>query len=532
MDKQATPAGSVLLRRPRRWSTSLPRPARLVLLVLAAGIFLRVLVMVSAPGVVNDYFTGDSTRYARIGYGALFEDPWQPAGYPAFLALLRGITTSLSVTVLVQHALGVLTAGVLYCAARRAGAGSVAALLPAGVVLFSGDHLFLEHGLLSEAVWMPLLALALYFVVRASAEHRLVWLSLASASLAASALVRNLSLVLLGLLVVGAAVVAGRTGLRRAPAAAAAAVVPAGLLLGGYVALASIVGTYAGMGEMSGWSLYARVGQFADCRQFDPPGATQGLCEATPPSERAGPYHYLWAQDAPYRDVFPGMPWTASDAVGDWARAAIRSQPDVYLRTVATDVARYVDPQLASRRPAGGTGPELMQFRTQSIYQPETDVYVERLLTKYSGVRAEAGPGAGILATYHRVVRVNGLGLLVLLVLALAGAVRGRGTARVTCTFVFLGAGALLVLPAAVSAYEARYAIPPTMFLAVGAALGCSTFRSRAAADVAGPSTSTRHPGDPRTRPLAPARAQERTPRHSGADRARGRGRAAEGRSS
>lgn len=494
MDKQATTTGSVLVRQPGQWSKSLPRPARLVLLVFAAGIFLRVLVMVSASGVVNDYFTGDSTRYARIGYGALFEDPWQPAGYPAFLAFLRGITTSLAVTVLVQHALGVLTAGLLYCAARRAGAGSIAALLPGGVVLFSGDHLFLEHGLLSEALWMPLLALALYFVIRAYAEHRLVWLPLASASLAASALVRNLSLVLLGLLVVGAAVVAGRAGLRRAPAAVAAALVPAGLLLGGYAAVVSTVGTYAGMGEMSGWSLYARVGQFADCRQFDPPEATQGLCEATPPAERSGPYHYLWAQDAPYRDVFPGMPWTASDAVGDWAHAAIRSQPDVYLRTVAIDVARYLDPQLASSRPAAGTGPDLMQFRVQSIYQPETDLYVERLRTKYSGVRAEAGPGAGILATYHRVVRVNGLGLLVLLVLTLAGAARSRGTARVTCAFACVGAGALLVFPAAVSAYEARYAIPPTMFLAVGAALGCSTFRARPAGAV-GPGDVDATPG-------------------------------------
>jgi hypothetical protein len=94
--------------------------------VVVAGTILRLTVMATYSSSVFLFQIGDATRYARLPIGGaptgLFSDFASPAGYPILLAFLRKISTALPFTVLVQHALGVLTALVLYAAARRFGA--------------------------------------------------------------------------------------------------------------------------------------------------------------------------------------------------------------------------------------------------------------------------------------------------------------------------------------------------------------------------------------------------------------------------
>src|SRR5437763_7150635 len=167
----------------------------LVALVIA-GVGLRILTMVIYSTVVMDYYTGDASRYIRVGVPGIFGDSWQPAGYPMFLAAIRAITSWLPVTIGLQHLLGVATSLLLYAAARRAGASRYIALIPAAFVLLLGDYLFLEHGFLQESLWLVFLASGLYAAVRGLATGQLGWLAGGSVLLGFSGIVRNLSFVL------------------------------------------------------------------------------------------------------------------------------------------------------------------------------------------------------------------------------------------------------------------------------------------------------------------------------------------------
>src|SRR5205823_4638029 len=136
----------------------------------ALGGALRALVMVTYSSAVFIYDNGDSTRYARIPTGGyhppLLSDHVAPAGYPAFLKVIRAIWSAMPFTVGIQHLMGIAIALLLYASARRIGASRGLALVPAAVVLFSGDQLFLEHALLSETLWALFLAGAVYALVR------------------------------------------------------------------------------------------------------------------------------------------------------------------------------------------------------------------------------------------------------------------------------------------------------------------------------------------------------------------------------
>ena len=84
-----------------------------------------------------------------------------PAGYPVFLKGLWTVSSSLAFTMVVQHLVGMATAALLYASAKRLGARSWVALSVAGVVLFSGDHIYLEHSLMAECVYTGAIALGL-----------------------------------------------------------------------------------------------------------------------------------------------------------------------------------------------------------------------------------------------------------------------------------------------------------------------------------------------------------------------------------
>ncbi len=443
---------------------------RPLLILVAVGILLRVLTMVAYSTVVMDYYTGDAGRYIRVGYHGVFSDEWQPAGYALFLAAIRGVTSTLSVTVAIQHLLGIATSVLLFATARRAGASRALALIPAGIVLLSGDHLFLEHAFLTESLWMALLAGGLYSAVRGRAIS-LRWTIAASALLALSAVTRNVSLVLPAALATWA-LVANSGSIRERLRMASAALVPAVLIVVMYVVVANAVGSHNGLGEMSGWSLYQRVGQFADCRRFSAPAGTQGLCESRPAGQRPGPFFYYWDPAAPARKVFPSMSPAVDQKVGAFARTAIVHQPMDYIRTVAKDLVRYVDPGAGFDRTLSGSDPASMSFRAVSPDPANSSVFATTVRRRYTGLDASPDRGSAVLETYQRVFRIGGFGLLILLALSAVGLFRAKAYVRQVSALCTSFAVILFVLPPAVSSYDARYAIPPAALLTVSAALG------------------------------------------------------------
>ena len=459
---------------------TLPRIYGPLLVLVIAGVALRLYAMGVYSTVVTDYYTGDAGRFIRFGYEGIFEDEWQPAGYPLFLAAIREVIDTLTLTIGIQHLLGVLTGLLLYVTVRRAGGSRPMALVPAGFVLLSGDHLFLEHAFLTETLWMFLLAGGLYGAVRGVPDGDLRWIAAAGAILGLSAITRNVSLVLPAVLALWA-LVAIPGPLRARLRTACAALVPAVVVVVGYVILATSIGSYSGLGEMSGWSLYSRVGQFADCREFTPPDRTRGLCEARPTEQRPGTFFYYFDAATPARRVFPAMSPDDGEQAGAFARAAILGQPVAYARTVAKDVVRYFHPRAGFDRQLAGSTLEDMSFRTVSPDPANTALYASRVQTRYSGVDATPDRGSGLLESYQAIFRLNGLLLLGLLALTAIGAVRCAGRARDVCVLFGVCAVVLLLLPPLVSSYDGRYSVPPAMLLAVSATLAASALLTRRA---------------------------------------------------
>lgn len=470
--------GASRVARALRWSTA-TSTRRWIVGVFAVGIALRIVVMALYSTVVLIYYGGDSTRYARLaftGYHGLFSDPNSPAGYPLFLEVVRWLDKSVVFTIGIQHVMGLLTAALLLALVRKAGAPLGLGLVPAAVVLLSGDFLFLETALLTETLWMLLIAAAMWAVMSIrDARRPMRWLVLGGVLFALAALVRSIALPL----AIPAAVWAMwelEGGWRRRLIAAAALILPVVVLVAGYSSLASQNGGYPGLTEMGGFNLYARVGQFADCRKFTPPKGTAILCESTPANMRPGPFYYSYGADAPInRAGVPANP-TGSRLLGRFADAAIEHQPVEYLRAVAKDMVRYIVTDEIVTRPDSGVGPPRMSFGSGTpANQGQTpNLLARELSVEYSDVSI-AAPGQGVrelLGSYQELFRLSGLPTLVLLGLSLAGLLVARGRERRT-TLLFLSIAVYLyLLPVALSSYDVRYGVPAGMVLSIAGSLG------------------------------------------------------------
>lgn len=462
-----------------------------IAIVLGLGCLLRLAVFwLYGPAVFN-FYGGDSTRYLRLGFTGfegLFGDPLWPAGYPAFLRATRSVTDWLPFTIALQHVFGIITAAVLYLTLEHIGAPRWAALVPAATVALNADQIFLEHGILTESLWTLLLAIGCgaCAVAANDSARRHRWLLVAGAVIGLSALTRSVSLVL-PVLLAGWALTLGRTARERVKAATAV-LAPAVLVVGAYVLVAtSSGGGYAGLFDNSGFSLYGRVAQFADCREFDPPPATDVLCVTTPPGQRAGTF--WWAYN-PASPVYTRFGLDIRDDVKQsqlrsFGRAAIVGQPGDYARTVVKDIVRYVHPRVGFLRPDSGTDADRMSFA--SLAPAAQGVGLQELAGQYREAFTGVGDGLPsetgrfLLGGYQRVVRVSGAWLALLLIVSIAGLMAGRGPARSAALMFLTSAMLLFAFPPLVSSYDVRYGVPPSSLLACSAALGVAALWSRRA---------------------------------------------------
>src|SRR5438128_8270277 len=190
------------LRRSRTSRSTELALAALAALV-AAGVALRVLLVADyRPAVFSN---ADSARYIHFALESpgLLNDPFGPTGYSAFLRVAHFIDPHVEFTIVLQHLLGLCAALLLYGAVRRLGCPRWPALIAPAVVLLSGDQVYVEHTLLTETAFIPLLCGGLYCVARAttSAQRRDWWLAGGGALLAASGLVRTVGLVVLPIVI-------------------------------------------------------------------------------------------------------------------------------------------------------------------------------------------------------------------------------------------------------------------------------------------------------------------------------------------
>ena len=451
--------------------------------VLGLGLLLRIATLLFYGPVVY-YYSGDATRYMRLsvsGVHGLFGDNAIPVGYPVFLALLRHVDSWLPLTILTQHLLGLVGAVLLYAAVRVVGAPRWAALLPVAVVALNGDEIFIEHGILTEALWMPLLALALYLLARSIRDPRpRRWLVAGGIALAGTVLVRSISEPLPIVAAIWAAVALPGMGSRRLKNAAAV-LLPAIAVVGLYLVIAKpIAGGHSGLNEDSA-ALYGRVGQFADCSKFTPPPGTRVLCVNTPDSERAGPFYWTWNPASPLRSKFGFVNYfdgKKQQELKEFAVEAILHQPVEYAIAAGRDFVHFFVPWPVPR-PESGIEERGMSFAT--VDPP----YVETLATEYreayTGVdRPVPSNGAkDIFGGYQSLFRVNGLLLLLMIVLGACGCFLGPAARRSAAALFLICGMVLLVVPPMFFTYDQRYALPSTNIFAAAAALGIAALVER-----------------------------------------------------
>ncbi|MDQ3768567.1 MAG: phospholipid carrier-dependent glycosyltransferase, partial [Actinomycetota bacterium] len=431
--------------------------------VLVAGAVLRGLFMVAW----RPAFMGwpDAKSYIDVAHGDLFSSTLRPAGYPLFLRLLDVVDPDMAGVVLVNHALGLGAALLLYLAVVRAGAPRPLGLVPAAIVALNGDTIFLEHSPLSEPLFIFLIALGLYAAVRTLDVTSALWPAVAGVALACSATVRVVGLALVPVLVLWL-LVASQGALRRRVAFAAVAALGALAILGGYyVAEERAVGK-TGLSRHGVWHLYGRVAPFADCSRFSPPPGTEVLCEATSRDQRpiTDAYIFNWwyspavrAYDYPFAST-PEV--TAALSAFSWA--VVFGQPLDYLGEVSTDMLRYVAPESLRGISGGPSYADLVG--TPILFNPVFEGEGLTSVRRYYGWRSRTfevnRPLLRGLRVYESATRIQGPLMVVLAVLSLAAPFVTRGRARCAALLLTLSAWALLVAPVAALQFSARTAVP------------------------------------------------------------------------
>lgn len=457
--------------------TRLERPQRVAVaglaVLLAGGVVLRVALMLAyRPGFVGYH---DTWVYLDAANGALFWDPLRPAGYPIFLQLVHGLESSLAVTILVQHGLGVATALLLYGAVRRIGGPPWLALVPAAAVLLCGDQVFFEHALLTESLFTFLTAAGVYAAARCLDERRaLVWAAVAGLALSVAVTVRLAGLPMLALVALWLLAGPDVGWRRRAASAAACAAVAAGVL-GGYLAVAHDRTGEWSFARNGAYNFYGRVATFADCTKFDPPNRTHVLCEATPRSERPSALAYVFEGrvnhhfgrgnlDEPSREDV--------ELVARFSREAALHQPLDWLRAGSRDFVRYVSPD-SNRGPS--PTPSAEDYVAHFLTIPDMERDNLRRAGAYYSTSSRASVRGGLYETlrdYASASRIEGAPLGVLLVLALAAPLACRGRERRGALLLAAVGLSLLVVPVMTLNYDGRFGVPSYGFVAGAASLG------------------------------------------------------------
>ena len=456
--------------------------------LLAVGIALRGwLVYQYAPGFVG---YDDSRGYlATLIAPNLYWQPVRPAGYPIFLLVAKELSSHLRSAIVLQHALGVATAVLLYLAVAKIVRRRWVALLPAAVILLGGSQIYLEHAVVTESVFTFLVALALWMgVLSIHSPRRALWLIPAGAAIGAAITLRSVGITLIPGLMLWA--VLAKSGSIRMRIAAPLAVLAGVLLtLGPYLLHQHSKTDSWGLTRTTGWTLAARMSTFADCSKFTPPAGTEAMCDDPIPAVRrpnAAAYQFdpavspaLRKFGSPLADYTVDDPQRLAFAPDGlqrkFALAVVRHQFGTYLGTVGDGLVKYVNPRWGRGRtlewPQSTLITELHNEGKENVSLPEAAIAYKQPL---AFLRRASAPLDG----YVRFANLEGWPTVLLVLLAAAGWVLARGVQRTASALLGLVTLTLIISPVALLFYGARYAAPMYGPLAAAAALGLDSLVS------------------------------------------------------
>src|SRR3954447_6133553 len=161
--------------------------------MLALGVVLRLWITLTwKPAFVGYY---DAAAYARAARDGVFTDLFRPAGYPVFLRIVHVVSDRVLAVTALQHLLGLATALILYVLVRGLTGSTWAALIAPAVILLDGFAVLIEHAVLSDSLFIFLVAAALLTAVQAP-RHRLAYALLPGLLIVAASTVRTIGLFL------------------------------------------------------------------------------------------------------------------------------------------------------------------------------------------------------------------------------------------------------------------------------------------------------------------------------------------------
>ena len=262
-------AGSLLALLRRHW---------LFAVALALGVVPRAIVMAAyAPAAL---FKLDTYDYLW-GATHLTPNPVNPAGYSAFLWLLRPFHSLLLIAAL-QHLMGLGIAVMIYAILRYWGVSAWLATLATTPVLFDPAQLLLEQLIMADILAMFLMIAS--FTVLLTRRSPSGWRSATALLLmGASTVVRPDALPIIFLM--AGYLLVRRSGWRRAGAALAAGLLP----VAGYVAWFAAASGTIGLTRSDGLFLWSRTMSFASCATIKPPPSLTALCPAGSRSRGSSP---------------------------------------------------------------------------------------------------------------------------------------------------------------------------------------------------------------------------------------------------
>jgi hypothetical protein len=456
----------------------------------------------------------DSANYMLAAQGSLFGDPVRVAGYVLLLRLLHLIWPHLILVTITQHLLGIASGLLLFDAVRRAKAPRGLGLVPAAVVILGGSELLLEHTILTDTLFIFLTDLGLWCVVRTWRGSRW-WALAAGLSFGASTVERTVGLELLPfalacLCIAPAGEIGGRVELaprwgRRVAKAAkvdrlltehAVACWRAGALSAGVAGALLVIVPFLAAHEAStgvfnftsegNLDLYGRVAPWADCTKFTPPPGTANLCIEQPVSQRPGSQVWEFSASSPVTRVYDQALQPGENAkLGAFAEAAIEGQPLTYLKYVARDLVRVVDPSSSeSPNPAvGNQGAGYSPAGNVSFYfNPVTSAGAENIVKSYYRSSALRAGNVNVLRSWERDTRLEGPAMALVLLLALLAPLLATGLPRRLAILLAVTSFVLIVGPILVLEYDYRFMIPAFGPLTACAAIGAYELSRRAGA--------------------------------------------------
>jgi hypothetical protein len=459
--------------RPARWragGASLARRHWLALLLLAAGLVLRVLAQFAYRPAL---FYIDTSRYLYNAEGM------DPVGYKGPLRAILSVA-GFGAVAAVQHLLGLAIAVLIYVLLLRRGVSRWLAALAIAPVLLDAYQLQNEQAIMPgtwfEALIVAGLALLLW-------RPRPGWRAILAAGvvLGASATFAQVgeAMIVPGVIYLLAVGGGWRGAAGRAVAFCAAFALP----ILAYCTVSYLVAGDFFLSHTGVTSFYGRAAAAADCATLRLPAAERGMCP-TAAQQARGPDWLEYEPGSPIRPYYDNLPRAETDRlISDFNHRVLSQQPQRLLGAYTRDVVKLF--ALTRDTSPGDTPISRWQFQTTFPYFPShstrADVAAE-IAGSGGGTPSAWRPVAGFLRAYQLDGGWTPGPLLALCVVTgLAGSlvlVRRRWRSdpvtrslALAC-LLFFTSGAFVLLVSDLFEFSWRYQLPAVVTLVPAGALG------------------------------------------------------------